>query len=104
MNRKIRYHLSQIIFPLGVLLLLGYFSYHLFTGNRGLLSWKKVKAELQAEKEVYERLLPEKENLENKVRHLRSNHVERDLLDERVRAMLNFGTEKETVIIRDEEE
>jgi cell division protein FtsB len=81
--------------------LAGYFVYHAVEGERGLLAWLRVHHELSATKETLEASLAERRALERRVGQLNSNSLDPDLLDERVRAMLNFSHPDDVVIFLD---
>ncbi len=99
MNRKFRYHLNKLFFPLFCFLLLLYFIYHLLSGDHGWLSWRTLEKELDSEHKTLEFLEKEKQSLENKVNLLRSDHIDPDMLDERIRTMLNNAQEDEIIVI-----
>jgi cell division protein FtsB len=87
--------------PLGMAFcLMFYFSYHLIQGNHGVLAWFRLKdqltqaeQQLKQEQEVYKKL-------EQSVHHLRPESLDRDLLEERARLVLNFVNPTEVVILK----
>lgn len=99
MNRKFRYHLNKLVFPLFCFLLLFYFIYHLLSGDHGWFSWRTLEKDLEADQKTLEFLEKEKQALENKVNLLRSDHIDPDMLDERIRTMLNNAQENEIIVI-----
>lgn len=81
-------------------LLFAYFAYHLLHGDRGFfankgLQIKLVQAELKLEEKKKERVA-----LENRVKLLRPDGLDLDLLDERARVVLGFVSPQERVILQ----
>jgi cell division protein FtsB len=81
------------------IVLTGYFAYHLVVGDRGLLAWLRLTHAVQAENDKLARLRAEHAALDLKVKNLTPDHLDPDLLDERVRATLNLAAPNEIVII-----
>jgi cell division protein FtsB len=80
------------------LLLYGYLGWHYFYGTRSIAVQAKLEtrqAELRQELESEGRKRLE---LESRVDLLRPEHVDRDLLDEVARRMLNFVGDREIVL------
>jgi len=75
-----------------------YFGVHGLTGERGLLS-SKARAELLEKRQAELRhLAEEKQDLEVRVRYLRSGSLSRDLLEERARAVIGFTDPRDYVV------
>lgn len=74
-----------------------YFTYHLFQGERGVLSMLSLKRELAKDKE----LLAEKEKKKNQLKHqvhlLHPDSLDLDMLEERARVVLNYAYPDEIV-------
>ena len=81
--------------------LTGYFSYNLVIGERGFLAWRRLSGELQAQDARLAALQAEKKDLSRRVSNLSPDHLDPDLLDERVRATLDLVAPNELVIMRD---
>ncbi len=88
-----------MIFPVIGIALTGYFAHHLVDGDRGLLAWVRVTREIDAENEKLAGLRAERATLDQKVSDLKPDHLDPDLLDERVRATLNLAAPTEIVIM-----
>jgi cell division protein FtsB len=80
--------------------LMGYFSYHLVQGERGLVAWLRLTNDIREGKEEAALVRAEREVLERRVSHLRPESLDRDLLDERARANLNVALPDEIVILK----
>ncbi|MFN4297919.1 MAG: FtsB family cell division protein [Brevundimonas sp.] len=79
--------------PTGVIfLLILYFGVQALTGERGLLSHGD-RAEMLAQRQVeLAQLEAQRNDLELRVRYLRTDNLSRDLLEERARVILGFAT------------
>ncbi len=79
--------------------LTGYFAYHLVEGDRGLLAWVRLTREIHAENSQLADLRAQSAVLRSKVVDMTPDHLDPDLLDERVRAALNLAAPDEIVIM-----
>jgi cell division protein FtsB len=80
-------------------LFIGYFAVNAFTGNRGLRAAQDLvqqKAEMKSE---LARLKAERRRWEHRVSLLRSDRIDPDMLDDRVRAMLDYVGPNEIVML-----
>ena len=98
--RELRRRARFILGPVVGLALTGYFAYHLVEGDRGLLAWLRLTRELREANADLEQVRAARAALDHKVANLRPDHVDPDLLDERVRATLNLVAPNEIVIMR----
>jgi cell division protein FtsB len=99
-TRELRKHARLIVGPVLGMALTGYFAYHLVEGDRGLLAWLRLTRELREASANLESVRAARQALDHKVANLRPDHVDPDLLDERVRATLNLVAPNEIVIMR----
>lgn len=98
--REIRVKARHIMPPVLAVCMMGYFAYHSIQGDRGYLALLRVERDL-AEAQVTEaRLRAERTRLERDVNLLRLDGLDRDMLEERARAILNYGLEDEYTILR----
>jgi cell division protein FtsB len=97
--REMRRRGRVLVGPVLGLALTGYFAYHLVEGDRGLRAWLRVTQELRITKENLATVAAERTALEHRVSHLRSDHVDPDLLDTQVRRTLDVVSPDEIVII-----
>jgi cell division protein FtsB len=97
--RELRRRARQIIGPLLGTALTGYFAYNLVAGERGFEAWMRLSRQLKAEQAGLDQLRAERAALDLKVANLRPEHLDPDLLDERVRAALNLVAPDEVVIL-----
>jgi cell division protein FtsB len=96
----IRRRARFVVGPLIGLSLIGYFGYHLVEGDRGLVAWMRLSQQIREANTTLAELRSEREALDRRVSLLRPEHLDRDLLDERARATLNYAAPNEIVILR----
>jgi cell division protein FtsB len=94
----LRARARQIIGPVLGFALCAYFAYHLVEGDRGLLALWNLQTQVRDAKATLAQLDAEWAPLAEHVALLQGNHLDRDYLDERVRAMLNYGAPNEIVV------
>ena len=90
--------LGELVGPLFALCFLVYFIYHIFQGERGLLSWLRLQQKVQEDEKIFLDVQSQREVLEHKVYLLRPDSLDQDMLEERVRLLLNFARADEVVI------
>jgi len=96
---EIKRRFAVIVVPILGLGALVYLGYHLFEGERGLkASWALDQrlAKAEAERKV---LATERQRIESRVGLLREGSVDRDMLDERLRQMLNLAQANDVIIL-----
>jgi|GraSoiStandDraft_41_1057321.scaffolds.fasta_scaffold2330707_2 cell division protein FtsB len=98
--RELRRRAHLIVGPVLGIALTGYFAYHLVEGDRGLIAWLRLTQEIRTESAKLEAVRAQRQGLDLKVSNLKPDHLDPDLLDERVRATLNFVAPGETVIMQ----
>ena len=98
--RELRRRAHLIVGPVLGIALIGYFAYHLVEGDRGLIAWLQLTREIRAENAKLEAVRAQRQALDLKVSNLKPDHLDPDLLDERVRATLNMVAPGETVIMQ----
>jgi cell division protein FtsB len=99
LSRELRGRARALIGPVVGITLTGYFAYHLVGGDRGLLAWVRLMRQIHAANDQLASLRAEQAALGLKVKNLTPDHLDPDLLDERVRATLNLAAPNEIVII-----
>jgi len=87
-------------FPLLVLALVGYFSYFAVFGNHGLLRWSRLQATVETRQVELEKLSAERVSLERKVRLMRDESIDDDMLEEQARSRLGLTEADEVVILK----
>ncbi len=78
---------------------MGYFLYHTIEGERGWVAQVKLQNETFLKREKLSRLRQERQALERKVKMMRPEKVDPDLLEEEARRSLNYSKPNEIVIL-----
>ncbi len=95
----IRRLLRQVAMPVLGIALLTYAAYHAIEGDRGLFAWIALNQRLNEAQALADAVAVQKQELQNRVYRLSSASLDPDLLDERVRAMLDYARPDEVVIM-----
>lgn len=77
----------------------GYFSFHVVQGDRGLLTWWKIKQRVAIAKQSLAVSQAQRQTMERRVRLLEPGSLDLDMLEERARLMLNYGHVDDIVIL-----
>lgn len=89
----------HVIAPLCGTLFVAYFGYHAAQGDRGLLTYLRLKEEIRKAEITRDLLYAERQILERRTRLLRPDSLDPDMLEERARVMLNMGRGDERIIM-----
>lgn len=81
--------------------LLGYLAYHAVEGDRGLKAYSDLSERIVEAEAVLAGLRMEKQRLDDRVALLRSDSLDRDMLEERARHVLNYVRTDEIVVSLD---
>jgi cell division protein FtsB len=96
--REMRRRCRAVVGPVLGLAVTGYFLYNLIEGNRGLLAWLRATQEIAATKTAVQGAQKAEAQLRRKDYELSPDHLDLDLLDERVRIVLDRARPNEIVI------
>jgi cell division protein FtsB len=83
--------------------MVGYFMHHAHTGARGVEARQQFEAQADALNKEYEAVRTERADWERRIALLRSDQIDRDLLEERARVMLGRVHRNDLVIVTGEE-
>lgn len=97
--REIRLRARFIAPPVLGACVMAYFAYHTVQGDRGLLTWLHLQNELAEAKVTRGALETQRFRLERRVALLRPDRLDRDILEERARMLLNYGHVDDLVIL-----
>jgi cell division protein FtsB len=92
--------LATLALHVGAAALIGYFAYHAYTGDHGLLAKRNYEQELQQLQSELDQLKAQRAALEHKVSLLAVTQLDPDLLDEQGRRQLDFIHPKDVVLLR----
>jgi cell division protein FtsB len=81
-----------------LILLIVYFGFHAFTGDRGILTSSQRDETLVAKTRELAQVRAERQDLEMRARLLRDTSLSADLLEERARSLLGFADPRDYVI------
>jgi len=98
--RALRRRVHFILGPIVGIVLTGYFAYHLVEGERGFKAWLRLNREMRTATANLEAVRAQRAALDLRVSNLRPEHVDPDLLDERIRATLNLVSPDDIVIMQ----
>jgi cell division protein FtsB len=96
---ELKRRFAQIVLPVMGLGALAYLGYHLFEGDRGLKASWSVEQRLAKAEAERKALTAERRTIESRVGLLREGSLDRDMLDERLRQMLNLVQANDVVIL-----
>ncbi|MEQ1864615.1 MAG: septum formation initiator family protein [Micropepsaceae bacterium] len=88
-------------FALIVISLVAYFGYFAIYGKHGLVNWVQLQQQIDIKQADLDRVRDEHLALEHRVKMLRPESVDPDLLEEQARARLGLSGPDEVVILRD---
>lgn len=78
-----------------------YFGYHAVSGNRGLLASQQLSGELKLAEKKLVMIEKERQHLEGRVKRLRTESLDPDLVDELARETLSMTEPDDMIIILD---
>jgi cell division protein FtsB len=90
-----------LLLPFACLLVMGYFAYHAVEGDYGLFALGKLQARAASLETELAAVRTARERMEAHVALMRSDSLDRDMLDERAREALNMADAKDLVIFLD---
>lgn len=98
-RRRLKSALTVIGLYMMAGLMIGYFWFHAYSGNRGLRAKQDIDAQMAELSAELGRLKRERAHWDKKVALLRSDKIDPDMLDERARALLNFVHPNDMVLL-----
>ena len=98
MLRSVKQRLQGAVLPCLFIGLCAYFAHHAIGGSRGTNARELRHAEIMAARAELAAAEAERSSMERKVVGLRSEHLDRDVLEERARALLNVVARDEIII------
>ncbi len=98
---EVRRRARPAALPLLCALAIGYFGYHGVQGDRGLLTWLQLKQQLALTGAEVDAARTARQGLERRVALLKPEGLDRDMLDERARAVLGLAHADEVVFLNE---
>ena len=97
--RDLGRRLQRMIGPVLGCLLIGYFVYHSVQGDHGALAWMKLNLRIVAVDDEVSLLHAQRAALERRVRLLRPDSLDPDMIEEQGRRLLNFSHRDDVHIV-----
>ncbi len=91
--------IRRFILPAVTAVFLGYFAYHAFHGEYGIVGRQRLESRMAQLQGEFDRISAERQALENRVKLMRPGSLDQDMVDERAREQLNMVTPNEVVIL-----
>ena len=98
LKRAAKSALRQTIGPAIGACVVGYFVYYAVQGDRGLIALKHIESEISRAEQVLGQVRTERERMERRASLLHADHLDRDMLDERARSMLNLTHPNDVIL------
>jgi cell division protein FtsB len=95
---EIRVRARLIVGPVLAATVFAYFAYHAVQGDRGLIAWIKLNQQVQEARIERDRIASRRGALAARVHYLQPATLDRDLLEERTRAVLGYLHNHDMVI------
>jgi cell division protein FtsB len=95
---EIKRRARHVVGPVIGCLLLGYFVFHSVEGDRGIHAWRALDSKIEIAEAKLAVLKGKRESLEKKVAMLHPDSIDRDLLTEQARRVLNYLDQDDFVI------
>lgn len=77
----------------------GYFVYHIVIGARGVVSWTILSREANQLESELVKIKEENEFMNNKIKGMRSDSLDLDLLEEQAERILGFCYPEDTIVL-----
>jgi|TARA_B110000259_G_scaffold70412_1_gene82950 cell division protein FtsB len=96
---KIKNNLSKnTLLLIGVFLLCSYFSYYTIYGNGGIFHYFKAKEDIIERKNIKKKLESELSKQKRKIKSIKTDNLDLDLLDEQTRKKLGYAKSDEYIL------
>ncbi len=92
-------NLKSILSNLIWIFIAGYFVYHIVIGSRGIISWSVLSHEVNQLESDLNKIRKENGFLENKIKGMRSDSLDLDLLEEQAEKILGFCYPEDTIVL-----
>ena len=95
---EFRARARHVVGPAIGVCVVSYFAYHVIHGDRGLIAWRALEQQVASARVELAQAKSEREGLEHEVFLLHPESLDRDMLDEWSRRILNYGHPQEITI------
>jgi cell division protein FtsB len=97
---RLRTILRHVMLYLGAMAAIGYFGFHAFNGDHGIMAQRQYEDQKQALSAELASLQGERLMLEKRVALLRTDALDPDVLDEKSREMLGVVDKNDVVVLQ----
>ncbi|GHU12074.1 hypothetical protein FACS189449_04950 [Alphaproteobacteria bacterium] len=94
-HKNLRFITSNIIW----ICIVGYFLFHMVNGARGAVSYAKLSSEMKTLERDLLSMKEENAFLENKIKLIRDDNLDLDLLEEQARSILGMTNENDLIVL-----
>ena len=98
-RRKLRTFLTVLGLYVGAALCIGYFGVNAYTGNHGLRAKADLDQQFAELSDELARLKRERSDWQHRIKLLKSESIDPDMLDERAREVLNYLDPRDLMLI-----
>lgn len=98
MKPEVTRKVQQAFGPILAICLLGYFVYHLIQGERGVISWMRLNQKIVLAGEKLSQAQTEQTSLAHRVKLMRPDSLDLDMLEEQAREKLGVANSGELII------
>lgn len=99
--RETRKRIRQVVGPVLAITVIGYFLYHTVQGERGLVAYAALSEQARIADFRLAQLYAERLEIEHNVILLRPDSLDLDMLEERLRAVLNLVDDDDVLVHED---
>ncbi len=96
--REARKRGRQIVVPVFAAVISGYFAFHALLGDRGIFAYADLSEEVREAQVRLAEVRGQRQALDSDVRRLQRDSLDLNLLEERVRAVLNYVDDDDVLI------
>ena len=96
--REARKRGRQIVVPVFAAVISGYFAFHALLGDRGIFAYADLSEEVREAQVRLAEVRGQRQALESDVQRLQRDSLDLNLLEERVRAVLNYVDDDDVLI------
>ena len=100
--KEIRARARYVVGSVLAVFIVVYLVYHVISGDRGLIAWWRLSQEIAVAQTEVKITGAKRRYLERRVSLLHPGSLDRDMLEERARVMLNYGHAEDIVILENE--
>ena len=96
---EIRARARYVVGPVIGICFVAYFAFHVVRGDRGLLALYQLDQRVSEARAALAESTARRRALEHRVKLLRADSMDPDMLEERARLMLNYGNDDDLIIL-----